>query len=58
MRLDQFLKWNDWVSSGGEAKHLIQAGNVMVNGLVEVQRGRKLLIGDRVTYGKKEGLVS
>ncbi|MAF41747.1 MAG: hypothetical protein CL859_07810, partial [Cyanobium sp. ARS6] len=31
MRLDQFLKWQGWVGTGGEAKMLIQAGQVLVN---------------------------
>ena len=28
MKLDQFLKWMGWVSTGGEAKHRIQMGEV------------------------------
>ena len=32
MRLDQFLKWQGWVATGGEAKLRIQAGDVSVNG--------------------------
>ena len=32
--------------SGGEAKVLIQAGEVLVNGEVETRRGRRLEAGD------------
>lgn len=50
IKLSQFLKLNDLVQSGGEAKHLIQAGHVLVNEQVELRRGRKLYPGDRVTF--------
>lgn len=49
IKLDQFLKLNGLVQSGGEAKLLIQAGEVKVNSEVETRRGRKLVNGDRVT---------
>ena len=54
MKLDQFLKWKNLVSSGGEAKVLIKSGNVKVNGVVETRRGRKLLKGDKVMFLKNE----
>ena len=54
MKLDQFLKWNNLVSSGGEAKTLITLGNVKVNGVIETRRGRKLKKGDRVMFLKNE----
>ncbi len=49
IKLDQFLKFQNLVGSGGEAKTLIQDGLVMVNDEVEIRRGRKLVAGDRVT---------
>ena len=54
MKLDQFLKWNNLVSSGGEAKILIKSGSVKVNGIVETRRGRKLNKGDKVIFLKNE----
>lgn len=54
MKLDQFLKWNNLVSSGGEAKHLINAGYIKVNGEIEKRRGRKLIHGDKVMFLKSE----
>ena len=54
MKLDQFLKWHNFVSSGGEAKTLIKSGNVKVNGEVEKRRGRKLVKGDKVMFLKNE----
>ncbi len=54
MKLDQFLKWNNLVSSGGEAKNIINSGAVKVNGYVEKRRGRKLVKGDKVMFLKIE----
>lgn len=49
IKLDQFLKVQQVVMTGGEAKHLIQSGEVLVNGEEETRRGRKLRHGDLVT---------
>jgi ribosome-associated protein len=51
IQLDQFLKLNGLVTTGGAAKHRIQAGEVEVNGEVETRRKRKLRRGDRVELG-------
>ena len=48
IQLDQFLKWANLVSSGGEAKALIQEEKVLVNGKIEQRRARKIMKGDRV----------
>jgi ribosome-associated protein len=48
MKLDQYLKFKGVVSTGGQAKLLIQDGQVKVNGQTETRRGRKLVVGDRV----------
>lgn len=53
IKLDSFLKAEDAVSSGGEAKIVIAEGYVSVNGEVELRRGRKLYPGDRVVFGKR-----
>ncbi len=49
--LGQALKAADVVGSGGEAKLVIQGGDVLVNGEVETRRGRKLRVGDVVEVG-------
>ena len=54
MKLDQFLKWNNIVASGGEAKMLINSGLVKVNGEIEKRRGRKLNEGDIVMFSNNE----
>lgn len=57
IKLDSFLKAVDAVSSGGEAKIVISEGMVLVNGEVELRRGKKLRPGDRVEFGGKTFLV-
>lgn len=57
IKLDQFLKLIGMVQTGGEAKFLIQDGEVQVNGEVETRRGRKLAVGDRVTLRGRTFLV-
>ncbi len=49
--LGQALKAASLVGSGGEAKVLIQAGEVSVNGEVETRRGRRLEEGDVIEVG-------
>lgn len=48
IQLDQFLKLQGIMQSGGEAKHVIQSGEVMVNGVTDTRRKRKLRAGDVV----------
>jgi ribosome-associated protein len=50
IKLEQFLKLANVVESGGQAKVLIQAGQVKVNGEIETRRGRKLHQGDAVEF--------
>lgn len=49
IKLDSFLKLANLVMSGGEAKIVIQEGQISVNGTVENRRGRKLYPGDAIT---------
>lgn len=57
IRLDQFMKLVGLAESGGQAKHLIQSGEVLVNGEVELHRSKKLRAGDEVTYGPYSATV-
>ncbi len=49
IKLDSLLKLAGMVETGGEAKVLIQEGNVQVNGETCTMRGKKLRPGDTVT---------
>ena len=51
IRLGQFLKLTGLAATGGEAKRLIQNGEVLVNGEVETRRKRQLHGGDEVAVG-------
>ena len=48
IRLGQALKLSGLAGSGGEARALVEAGGVTVNGEVERRRGRQLHPGDVV----------
>ncbi|MBP2028565.1 ribosome-associated protein [Acetoanaerobium pronyense] len=49
IKLDQFLKLVNEVGSGGEAKIMILDSKIKLNGVVEIQRGKKLRPGDVIT---------
>jgi ribosome-associated protein len=51
IRLGQLLKAAGLVDTGGEAKHVLAEGDVLVNGEVETRRGRQLHAGDEVALG-------
>ncbi len=54
IKLDALLKFASLVSSGGEAKAIIQNGQVIVNGEVCTMRGKKIREGDVVAVGGDE----
>jgi ribosome-associated protein len=55
--LDQFLKLASIVESGGQAKLIIQDGQVKVNGEVETRRRKKLLAEDVIETAGQRWLV-
>lgn len=46
VELFKILKFENLASSGGEAKAMIETGNVLLNGLVETQKRKKIVSGD------------
>lgn len=54
IKLGQLLKATGLVSSGVDAKFVIQNGEVKLNGEVELQRGKKIVSGDIVSFGIDE----
>ena len=50
IRLDSALKLSNAVSTGGQAKWIIQDSLVKVNGEVCISRGKKLFEGDNFEY--------
>ncbi|HEX7879141.1 MAG TPA: RNA-binding S4 domain-containing protein [Candidatus Eisenbacteria bacterium] len=57
IELQDWLKWQQWVSSGGEAKVVIQGGQVRLNGEVETRRRKKLHAGDLIEFEGRSGRV-
>lgn len=53
IKLDSLLKLAGLCYTGGEAKEVVQAGQVLVNGETCTQRGKKLRDGDSATYAGK-----
>ena len=52
--LQQLLKIEDIISSGGEAKYFLAENEVYVNGELEIRRGRKLYPNDVIKVLGKE----
>ena len=52
--LYKILKIEGMVASGGAAKIEIAEGNVLVNGVVETRKRKKIVSGDIVEYGSEK----
>ena len=50
IKLGQAIQAVGFVESGVEAKDVIQSGLVKVNGVVETQRGKKLVGGEVIEF--------
>lgn len=57
IKLQDLLKFGNFVSSGGEAKLRIQDGEVSVNGQCCTERGKKIRPGDTVRFQGQEFTV-
>ena len=57
IKLQDLLKFAGLVETGGEAKELIQGGEVRVGGEVCLQRGKKIRPGDDVLFGGNDYTV-
>ena len=54
VELKNLLKIASLVNSGGEAKIIIQNGEISVNGEIETRRGKKLRSGDVILLSQIE----
>ncbi|WP_291808299.1 RNA-binding S4 domain-containing protein [Limnobacter sp.] len=50
VELYKILKFQGWLSSGGEAKNVIADGHVLVNGQIETQKRKKIVGGDIIEF--------
>ncbi|MFT5125180.1 MAG: ribosome-associated protein [Kiritimatiellia bacterium] len=57
VELYKILKFEGWASSGGEAKQFIADGQVQVNGQVELQKRKKIIPGDVISFGEETARV-
>lgn len=55
--LQQLLKIEDIIPSGGAAKFYLAENEVFVNGELEARRGRKLYPGDVIKVDNKEFII-
>lgn len=53
IKLDSLMKFSGLCATGGEAKLLIQSGQVIVNGEVCTMRGKKMRDGDTAEYNDR-----
>ena len=50
VELYKLLKFESILSSGGEAKHVISEGYVLLNGEVETRKRKKIVSGDVIEF--------
>lgn len=58
IKLQDLLKFAAVASTGGEAKIMVQEGDVLVNGEVCTMRGKKIRPGDIVAIGGEQLTVA
>ena len=54
IELYKILKFESLVGSGGEAKAVVAAGQVLLNGKVEIQKRKKIMAGDTIEFAEKK----
>ena len=54
VELYKILKFEGMVASGGQAKVVVAAGQVLVNGKIETQKRKKILSGDTIEFNNEK----
>ena len=54
IELYKLLKFEGMVGSGGEAKAVVAAGQVLLNGKVEIQKRKKIMAGDTIEFAEEK----
>ncbi len=54
IELYKILKFENMVESGGEAKAVVAAGHVLLNGKVETQKRKKIMAGDTIEFADEK----
>lgn len=55
--LQNYLKFNDFISSGAQSKTYILENEILVNGEKETRRGRKLYPNDVIEVNKQKDII-
>ena len=58
IQLNNLLKVLNLVETGGEANQVIVQGDVKLNGNVEIQKRKKIRVGDIIEFQKKTIKIS
>ncbi|MFT5128003.1 MAG: ribosome-associated protein [Rhodothermales bacterium] len=58
IELYKILKFEGLLASGGEAKHAVAEGQVLVNGAIETKKRKKIVAGDVITFGEETLKIS
>lgn len=53
VELYKILKFEGMVSSGGQAKGVVAAGEVLVNGKIETQKRKKIVAGNTISFNNE-----
>ncbi len=54
VELYKILKFEGMASSGGEAKTIIADGQILVNGVVETRKRKKIISGDIIEFKEEK----
>jgi len=54
VELYKILKFEGLVGSGAEAKAAVAEGQVLLNGVVETQKRKKVLVNDVIEFGSEK----
>jgi ribosome-associated protein len=54
VELYKILKFEGLVGSGAEAKAVVAEGQVLLNGVVETQKRKKILVNDVIEFGSEK----
>lgn len=54
VELYKILKFEGMTSSGGEAKLVIEQGQVLVNGKIETRKRKKIISGDVIEFASEK----
>ena len=57
IELNKLMKLLGWVQTGGQAKILIQEGEVLRNGERELRVRAKLIAGDKIEWGSDSVII-